>query len=338
MPARPEQPEPFLRGCAWPSGAGASYPRADPADFSRLPIDTWGTAQLPVTVRLELVGDARALDVAYTTGTDDLGYRGNGAGRTFAVWRDGRQVAEEPAVLGDGKVRLSLGAGDGTAADSVAVVYLPEGMKPTVQSVVPVDGDVEPAPRRPRWVAYGDSVAEGWIASGPAGAWPAVAARDLELDVFNLGYAGSARGEVVSAEQVAALPADVISISHGTNCWTRIPFSVGMMRETTRAFVEVVRQGHQETPIVVASPVLRPDAEDTPNRLGATLVDLRAAMEDVVRERIEAGDDQLTLVPGRDLIDADLLGDGIHPNDEGHRVLASSIGGAVAAARSGRGG
>ena len=35
--------------------------------------------------------------------------------------------------------------------------------------------------------------------------------------------------------------------------------------------------------MVVASPVLRPDAEATPNRLGATLVDLRAAMEEAVR-------------------------------------------------------
>jgi lysophospholipase L1-like esterase len=192
-----------------------------------------------------------------------------------------------------------------------------------------VQGEIEPAPPQPRWVAYGDSIAEGWVASRPSGAWPAIAARDLRLDVCNMGYAGSARGELVSAEHVASLDADVVSITHGTNCWTRIPFSVDMMRANTAAFLDVVRQGHPETPVVVASPVVRPDAESTPNRLGATLADLRAVMEEVAHARIDAGDKRLTVVPGAGIIGAELLADGIHPGDEGHRVLADVIGGAV---------
>ena len=161
------------------------------------------------------------------------------------------------------------------------------------------------------------------MASGPSGAWPAIAARAHRLDVCNMGYAGSARGEIVSAEHVAALEADVISITHGTNCWTRIPFSVEMMRAGTAAFIDVVRQGHPDTPIVVATPVVRPDAEATPNRLGATLADLRAAMEEVAHARIDAGDKRLTLVPGRDIIPPELLADGIHAfaQQNGFRIL-----------------
>jgi lysophospholipase L1-like esterase len=175
-------------------------------------------------------------------------------------------------------------------------------------------------------------IAEGWIASGPAGAWPAIAGRRFGLDVVNLGYAGAARGEIVSAEHIAGVPADVISISHGTNCWTRIPHSVDQMRANTAAFLDVVRQGHPDTPIVVASPVLRPDAESTPNRLGATLVDLRRAIEDVVRARIDAGDTQVTLVSGDGVLTAAHLPDGIHPGDEGHAILADVFGSAVASA------
>jgi lysophospholipase L1-like esterase len=328
-PARPEQPEPFLRGCRFAAAPGVPYPRADGRDFTRLPIDTWGTAQVPATVRLELVGDAEAVEIAYRTETEDLGYRGDGAGTTFALWRDGAQVAEEKAVLGEGAVRLAMRAPGLDATGERAIVYLPEGMRPTVLSIDGVGGTVEPAPPQHRWVAYGDSIAEGWVASGPSGAWPAIAGRTHRLDVCNMGYAGSARGEIVSAEHVAALDADVISITHGTNCWTRIPFSVEMMRAGTAAFIDVVRQGHAETPIVVASPVVRPDAEATPNRLGATLADLRAVMEEVAQARVDAGDKRLTLVPGGDIIGAELLADGIHPGDEGHRVLAEVIGGAV---------
>jgi len=111
-----------------------------------------------------------------------------------------------------------------------------------------------------------------------------------------------------------------------------------MMLETTRAFLDIVRQGHPDTPIVVASPVLRPDAETTPNRLGATLAHLRAAMEEAVHDRVDAGDDNIVLVPGAEVLDATLLADGIHPGDSGHRRLAEVLGAAVAAAAAAAGG
>jgi len=316
-------PAPFVRGCVFKGTSKVPYPRADPVD-NRIPRDTWATAELPVGVRLELVGDAEAVDIAFTTATDDLGYRGEGAGRTFALWRGGKLVDEEKADLGEGRVRLALG---GWPRDERAIIYLPEGMKPALKSLSALGGRVEPAPAdQPRWIAYGDSVAEGWVASGPSFAWPAIAGRDHGLDVANLGYAGAARGEIVSAEQIAALDADVISITHGTNCWTRTPHSVDMMRAAVAAFIDVVREGHPETPIVVVSPVVRPDAEETPNRLGATLVDLRKAMEDAARER------DVVLLPGAGLIGPENLADGIHPDDEGHRIMAEVIGAEVAKA------
>src|SRR5438105_2676706 len=314
---------PFIRGCAFTGTSSVPYPRADPAD-TRIPRDTWHTAKLPVGVRLEIVGEAEALDIAYVTATEELGFRGDGAGHTFSLWRAGTLVDEEKAEFGEGRVRLALG---GWPGDERAIVYLPEGMKPTIKSLSGVGGRIEPAPAdQPRWIAYGDSVAEGWAASGPAHAWPAIAGRTHGLDVANLGYAGAARGEVVSAEQIAALDADVISITHGTNCWTRTPHSVDMMRAAVAAFIDVVRQGHPDTPIVVVSPVVRPDAEETPNRLGASLRDLRAAMEEAAAER------DVVLVPGRDLIGPDELADGIHPDDEGHRILAQVIGAEAAKA------
>ena len=317
---RPEQPEPFLRGAAWPGTRSVPYPRADPRDRTRLPGDTWQMASIPVGVRLEIVGDAHAVDITYRTDTEDLGYRGDGAGRNFSAWTTQGLIGETPALLGEGTARVPL------ADDEPTLIYLPEGMLPTVLEVAGVDGGIAPAPAQPRWVVYGDSVAEGWIASAPALAWPAIAGRKYDLDVVNLGYAGAARGEIASAEQVAALDADLITVCHGTNCWTRTPHSAALMRETVAAFLDIVRHDHPTTPLLVVSPVVRPDAEETPNRLGATLADLRTAMEDVVRTRIDAGDKQLRLVQGLELIGEEDLGDGIHPNDAGHRRMATAVG------------
>lgn len=321
---RPEQPEPFVRGTPWPGTRRVPYPRADPTD-RRLPADTWQVASLPVGVRLEIVGDATEVQIGYVTATDQLGYRGKGAGTTFAAWTAGSLLEEQTADLGDGFAKLPLDIGA-----ERTIVYLPEGMRPTVLSVAGLDGDIEPAPRQPRWVVYGDSVAEGWIASAPALAWPAIAGREHGLDVANLGYAGAARGETSSAEQIAKLPAGVLTVSHGTNCWTRLPHSVGLFREKVIAFLDILRQEHPTTPLLVVSPVIRPDAEEQPNRLGATLADLRVAMEDLTERRIAAGDANLHLLRGLDLIGSEHLGDGIHPNDEGHRRMAAAIGGAAA--------
>lgn len=335
---RPAVVEPFLAGCIFPAAPGVTYPRALPVDAGRLPADTWATACIPVGVRLELVGDAEAIEIEYETATTDLGYRGEGAGTTFTSWRSESVIDDVPAVLGRGRVTLRVAADDAAEADDRpgpvdsdrTVVTLPEGMRPSVLAIRSLGGTIRPAPPQPRWLCYGDSIAEGWAATNPGRAWPAVAGRRYGLDVVNLGYAGAARGEMVSAEEIAGLPADVISLSYGTNCWTRIQHSAEQVGAGLDAFVDLVRSGHPGTPIVVASPVIRPDAEAQQNGLGATLADLRAVIEARIERRC-AVDPQLRLVRGGSLLTADQLADGVHPGDEGHRVLAGAIGSAVRA-------
>ena len=168
----------------------------------------------------------------------------------------GARSDEAEAVLGDGLIRLRLGA---AAAERPATIYLPEGMQPLVRSLTAVKGEIAPAPPLPPWLAYGDWTTQGWIASGPAQGWAAIAARKSGLNLVNLGYAGRGRGEIASAEQIAALDAEVITIAYGESCWTRVPHSTAMIEAGLDAFLDVVRQGHPETPIIVMSPVLRPD-------------------------------------------------------------------------------
>ncbi|HJR19576.1 MAG TPA: SGNH/GDSL hydrolase family protein [Actinomycetota bacterium] len=316
------EPDPFIRGQAWPGTPKVPHPRAKPSDAFRLPVDTWAQAQIPVGVRLELVGDATEVRIAYETRGKDAGIRGD-AGTTFQVWRGGEPVDEEKAEHPEGVARLRMGD---SAPDVAAIVYIPEGMRPAIRDITATDGSIEPAPLQPRWLCYGDSVAEGWLATKPAYAWPAIAGREQGLDAFNLGYAGSARGEIVSAEHLSELDAAVISITHGTNCWNRIPHSAGMMREITDAFLKIVRQGHPETPILVASPIVRPDAESEPNRLGATLPDLREGMREAVAARIDAGDALLRFVDGLPVVAESQLADGIHPNDDGQHAIAAALG------------
>ena len=52
-------PDPFIRGRAWPGTPKVPYPRAKLADAFRLPVDTWAQAQIPVGVRIDAAAAER---------------------------------------------------------------------------------------------------------------------------------------------------------------------------------------------------------------------------------------------------------------------------------------
>ncbi|MER6216910.1 GDSL-type esterase/lipase family protein [Streptomyces sp. NPDC001272] len=313
-------PGPYLRGIAW---LDEDRPvRADPDDTERLPWDTGERAALPIGVRVEfLARGAHAVEIRYRAEVPGPSDALRDLAHGFSLWdRHGmvREVFTDPAPEAVVRIPLPDGAGPYT-------VHPPEARSPRILGVRGVGGALAPAPPAPRWVVYGDSITEGWWSTRPAHGWPAVAGRALGWDTVNLGYAGAGRGEPATAEQLAALPADALTLAFGTNCWTRVPHTAPLLYETTRVFLDLVRQGHPRTPLLLVSPVLRPDAERTPNRLGATLGALREAMERAVRDRIAAGDGRLALLPGRDLLGPEHLADGLHPNDAGHRILGLAV-------------
>ncbi|MEU7283326.1 GDSL-type esterase/lipase family protein [Streptomyces sp. NPDC045431] len=352
-------PVPFLRGTAWldPRCRGRAV-RAAPGALARLPWDTAQRAALPIGVRLEFTASpgTRAVEVRYRTSVPeghghaddgdsaDDAENADGAeyadgadplralGHCFALWEGERCVGEtctKPEEDGaeEATVILEL-PGDSTSTRSRLgpfTVHPPEAVGPVVLGVRAVGGGIAPAAPRPRWVVHGDSITEGWWSTRPAHAWPAVAGRMLGVDAVNLGYAGSARGELPVAEQLAALPAELLTLAFGTNCWSGTPFSAPLLYETVRAFVALVRRGHPDTPLLLVSPVLRPDAETTPNALGATLAQLRTAMEEAVRDLVAAGDTRLSLLPGRDVLRPEHLVDGLHPDDTGHALIAAAV-------------
>ncbi|WP_254705570.1 GDSL-type esterase/lipase family protein [Streptomyces vilmorinianum] len=308
-------PEPFLRGTAWLDGGRPV--RADPADLARLPWDTAERAALPIGVRVEFTA-------APGTRAVELRYRADAGGELphcFALWQGLRCVGEvftEPVEEQSVVLRLPSQGGPFT-------VYVPEHRAPVVLGLRAHGGSVAPLPRRPRWLVHGDSITEGWWSTRPALSWPATAGRALGVDAVNLGYAGGARGELPLAEQLAGLPGELITLAFGTNCWSAVPSSASLLYETTRAFVTLVRRGHPDTPLLVLSPVLRPEAETTRNALGATLDDLRTAMEHAGRDLAAEGDERLLVLSGRALLGPEDLADGLHPDDRGHARMAAAV-------------
>ncbi|QGV81653.1 GDSL-type esterase/lipase family protein [Streptomyces ficellus] len=332
-----QDPVPFLRGTAWLDTRGRAL-RADPADLGRLPWETAQRAALPIGVRLEFTVSpgTRAVEIRYRAAVPDSSQELRDVAHCFALWEGDtclRETIPDPAE--ETKVTIPLPPDGRTGPFTV---HPPESQAPEILGVRAVDGTLSPAAPRPRWLVHGDSITEGWWSTRPAHAWPAVAGRALGVDAVNLGYAGSARGELSIAQQLARLPADLLTLAFGTNCWSGVPHSAPLLYETTRAFISLVRQGHPDTPLLLLSPLLRPEAESTANALGATLAELRTAMEEAVRDLAADGDGRLDLLPGRDLIGPGQLADGLHPDDAGHARVAEAVAVALRQAAAAAGG
>lgn len=291
--------------------------------MNRLPWDIAERAALPIGVRVEFTASpgTRAVQLRYRADVPEPGDPLAGLRHCFALWSGTRLVGETCAApAAEATVTLPL-----PPAGGVFTVHLPEGQAPVPLAVRALGGTLSPAPARPRWLVHGDSITEGWWSTRPAHSWPATAGRLLGLDPVNLGYAGGARGELPLAEHLSRLPGELITLAFGTNCWSTVPATADWLYATVRAFVGLVRRGHPKTPLLVVSPVLRPEAEHTRNALGATLTELRRAMERAARDLASEGDDHLLVLPGRPLLGPEHLADGLHPNDAGHARIATAV-------------
>ncbi|MFE3854690.1 GDSL-type esterase/lipase family protein [Streptomyces griseorubiginosus] len=128
------------------------------------------------------------------------------------------------------------------------------------------DAPVEPAPPGGRrvWLHHGSSISHGSDAASPSRTWPAVAATLGGVELVNLGLAGSALLDPFTARAVRDTPADVISLKIGINIVNHDVMRLRAFGPAVHGFLDTVREGHPDTPLLVVSPILCPIHEDTP--------------------------------------------------------------------------
>jgi lysophospholipase L1-like esterase len=193
----------------------------------------------------------------------------------------------------------------------------------------------EPSGRR-RWVHYGSSISHCIDADSPTGTWPVVAASLAGVDVVNLGFAGNAMLDPYVARTMRDLPADLISIKAGVNIVGWGTFKPRTFGPAVHGFLDTVRDGHPDTPLLVISPIILPGAEDVTAEdpgddpdVGVaaqpplTMSAVRETLAEIVRRRARR-DPHLHFLDGRELFgagDVADLPDGTHPNAAGYRRI-----------------
>ncbi|MFC8194666.1 GDSL-type esterase/lipase family protein [Streptomyces sp. NPDC057298] len=128
------------------------------------------------------------------------------------------------------------------------------------------DAPVEPAPDSDRrvWLHHGSSISHGSDAAGPTAIWPAVAALLADVELINLGLGGSALLDPFTARTLRDTPADLISIKIGINLVNLDVMRLRAFTPAVHGFLDTIREGHPDTPLLVVSPILCPMHEDTP--------------------------------------------------------------------------
>ena len=215
------------------------------------------------------------------------------------------------------------------------------------------DAPVEPAPDRGRrvWLHHGSSISHGSNAASPTTIWPALAASRGGVELVNLGMGGSALLDPFTARTMRDTPADLISVKIGINIVNADLMRLRAFAPAVHGFLDTIREGHPDTPLLVVSPLLCPIHEDTPGpgafdtealrggelRFKATgdpaeraagkltLNVIREELDRVVKQRAEQ-DTRLYYLDGRELYGeadhAELpLPDRLHPDAATHRLV-----------------
>ena len=321
----------------------------------------------PAGVRVVVTTTARCLELhALATRYGYLGAPPRPDG-VFDVVVDGQVVAQGSL---DDATRVTLDPRTGGAdvqpgtVRAVVAENLPEGEKrvdiwlPHLETLELVELRADAPVRavaqdRRQWVHHGSSISQGSNAATPTGTWVARAAMGAGVDLTNLGFGGSAMVDPFVARTIRDLPADLISLSFGINVVNADVMRRRAFRPAVHGFLDTVRDGHPDVPLLLVSPIsceihektpgpgafdmealargeMRFIATGNPDEVNAgrlTLRVIRKELARIVAERAES-DPNLFYLDGLELFgkadEAELpYADALHPGPEAHARMGA---------------
>jgi hypothetical protein len=151
------------------------------------------------------------------------------------------------------------------ARDKDVEIWLPHN-ETTELVALRTDAPVAPAPDRGRrvWLHHGSSISHGSDAASPTAIWPAIAALRGGVELTNLGLGGSAMLDPFTARAMRDSPADLISVKIGINIVNQDAMRLRTFGPAVHGFLDTIRDGHPDTPLLLVSPIHCAIHEDTP--------------------------------------------------------------------------
>lgn len=249
----------------------------------------------PSGVRLEFCTEATSIELeVLPTRYVYIGAPARPAG-VFDLLVDG-QLTRQASAMGGHVIEIDIATGaalkQSGAPYTIEFHGLPAGVK-QIQIWLPHNESVEltalraDAPLAPtrndfrgNWIHYGSSISQGSNASSPTSTWPVIAASLGNAKLLNLGLSGSALLDPFIARVMRDTPADFISLKIGINLVNTDLMRSRAFTAAVHGFLDTLREGHFDIPLLVISPLYCPIHEDTP---GPGTFDLEALADGEVR-------------------------------------------------------
>ncbi len=213
-------------------------------------------------------------------------------------------------------------------------LILPYGDSVDLQAVVVNDTAQFSTPTaRPsiRYLAYGDSVTQGFTATDCMKGYAYLVAQQNNWQVMNLGMAGRAATSLDARDYIGPLNADIISVCIGVNDWQGGLSSTRYGTVMTN-FFNYLRTIQPNVPIYAITS-LWVDSSWAPSAATEPLENYRAQLRAVVAAR-QATDPNIYIVEGPTLIDNSVTYFDpvkVHPNNAGFAQMGSRLAAIMAA-------
>lgn len=166
-------------------------------------------------------------------------------------------------------------------------------------------------------VFYGSSITEGGIACNVCNGYNAMISRHLDADYYNLGFSGSAKGELAMADFINTIDMSLFVYDYDHNAPT-----VEHLKSTHEPFFKRIREAHPTLPVVMMTRPCANYGEDECKRREV----VRATYENAVK----SGDKNVYFIDGELFFKNDpdrelCFIDTIHPNDLGFYKMTQVI-------------
>ena len=163
---------------------------------------------------------------------------------------------------------------------------------------------------------YGSSITEGGCCCRVTNVYNAIISNRLNVDYYNYGFSGSAKGEPEMAELISSIPMSIFVYDYDHNA----P-SAEHLAATHEPFFKIIRAAHPNLPVIIMT---KPDFDYSPDNAKRRDI-IRATWEHALAE----GDNNVYFIDGQSLfgeVDRHYCTcDCCHPNDLGFYRMAEVV-------------
>jgi hypothetical protein len=181
--------------------------------------------------------------------------------------------------------------------------------------------EVESPKKEKPIVFYGTSILQGGCVTRPGMAFTSIISRELDREVYNLGFSGNAKLDLEIAEYMASVKdPGVFVLDYAPNC------TADLIDQKAEKFFRIIRKEHPDVPVIIVEPPYYP-YKDFDRKVYEDFARRNEAQRRLYEKLKKSGEKKLFYIKSDQLLNGnkDATVDGVHYTDLGSVIHAEAI-------------